>query len=160
MKSSNHEVHRTALKRLIYTSRATREFSLPEHEAMRRDFARRNRDRDVTGALVTVGSRFLQVLEGSPATLDSLLEVIRADDRHEGLVVVYEETTGARRFAAWRMALITLERTVDSPDQNAGLRRLLEAQFTGERCGDDGRADADSLVAELAGYLLRAAARD
>lgn len=67
--------------------------------------SRRNNARaGVTGLLLFNGKRFLQILEGAPAAVESTYERILADDRHFALVKLSERTIDAREFGGWDMA--------------------------------------------------------
>ncbi len=65
---------------------------------------RRNRDLDVTGALVFTEKRFAQYLEGPADGVDALMESIRRDPRHRNVDVVFRRTILRRHFATWALA--------------------------------------------------------
>lgn len=58
----------------------------------------------LTGALLFTGDRFAQVLEGTASSIDVMMARVRADTRHDEIIVVACEPIAARRFAAWSMA--------------------------------------------------------
>lgn len=58
----------------------------------------------LTGALLFTGQHFAQVIEGSPAAVDHLMERVTSDPRHKDILVVARESINARRFANWSMA--------------------------------------------------------
>lgn len=67
--------------------------------------SRRNNARDgITGLLYADGVRFLQVLEGEPAWVESAFERIREDARHRGVVILSRREIAAREFGGWDMA--------------------------------------------------------
>ncbi len=63
----------------------------------------------VTGMLIHDGERFIQVLEGSPATIDSLFNRIRHDPRHSGVDVLEVSIDQPRLFGAWSMGSVSLD---------------------------------------------------
>ena len=64
----------------------------------------RNARLQVTGALIATDARFAQILEGSHAAVDELMDSIRRDRRHEHVDVVQDRQTGKREFPIWSMA--------------------------------------------------------
>lgn len=96
---------REKLKRLVYRSE-----SLIAHDDIpaldlifRASLANNKRDR-ITGALALPDGKFVQVIEGAESVLDDLLVRLRADVRHEKLVVLGEWPVTARLFPGWAMA--------------------------------------------------------
>lgn len=72
------------------------------------DASRRNNRRDgLTGLLYADGTRFLQVLEGAPASVEAAFERIRPDPRHRAVVVLSRRTIAEREFGCWDMAART-----------------------------------------------------
>lgn len=67
--------------------------------------ARRNNRRDgITGLLVAGGGRYLQVIEGPGAAMETLFEKIRKDERHVGVVPFLNRPVTTRNFGDWSMA--------------------------------------------------------
>ncbi len=64
----------------------------------------RNRDLDVTGALVFTEKRFAQYLEGPAAHVEALMQSIGRDTRHRDLQIVLRRPIEERRFPTWAMA--------------------------------------------------------
>mgnify|MGYP000430477251 CR=1 FL=1 len=58
---------------------------------------------NITGAIGFDGNRFAQVLEGEKETVLSLMETIKADSRHTGVVVMAETQTDDRLYNGWGM---------------------------------------------------------
>lgn len=71
-----------------------------------RSSQRNNAAAGLTGLLWTDGRRFLQVLEGGRAAIQSTLDRIRADPRHRALVVFHDREAEARSFERWSMKLV------------------------------------------------------
>jgi hypothetical protein len=124
------------LQRLIYRSTATGTTASLLNVATILGESQRNNDRDgLTGALAAHGDRYIQVIEGRPSTLDSLLRRLERDNRHKAIEVIDRRAIDRRRFDGWAMAharfgpgdASTLERIVNQPDVSVGeLVDLLE----------------------------------
>lgn len=98
------ETHRAeTLKYLVYSSVASRPMDPADLEAILYTARRRNRDAGITGLLLYRNDTFIQFLEGPPAEIDSLMEDISADDRHDRLQVLVVEQTSRRSFGDWKM---------------------------------------------------------
>ena len=67
---------------------------------------RKNRDLDVTGALMISGDAFVQALEGDEAVVRGLYATICGDGRHDGLAVIDERMVPERTFGRWAMARV------------------------------------------------------
>jgi hypothetical protein len=66
---------------------------------------RRNRELEVTGILIFDGWAFLQFLEGPRTSIQSVVESIHRDSRHQGVTRLTEGlVSGRRRFGDWSMA--------------------------------------------------------
>jgi hypothetical protein len=64
----------------------------------------RNATLGVTGTLVATRRHFAQILEGSQAAIDHLMERINADSRHASTQILQYADIGQRRFPHWTMA--------------------------------------------------------
>lgn len=93
------------LERMVYCSRALVPTSSLLVIADILAVSHRNNARDgLTGALAISDGWFLQVLEGPPAALDSLLRRLERDPRHTDVVVLSRQPTTGRLFSDWSMA--------------------------------------------------------
>ncbi len=63
-----------------------------------------NADFGVTGALLFTGTHFAQQLEGEAQTIDTLLDRLRRDSRHDQLMIVDRRALAERHFSDWTMA--------------------------------------------------------
>jgi hypothetical protein len=67
--------------------------------------ARRENERlGVTGALMFTQAHFAQVLEGDQAAVETLMQRIRRDPRHELVTIVSAGARDGRLFPQWSMA--------------------------------------------------------
>jgi len=60
-----------------------------------------HRRHDLTGVLAFTGRHFFQVIEGSVVEVDALLNLIRADVRHDQIHVLSDEVDAVRLFDRW-----------------------------------------------------------
>lgn len=89
---------------LLYISSARREAVPVDLDALFAQAQTNNRRDEVTGLLFTDGHRFLQVLEGSKATVEDTFLRIIADPRHHALVLLSRREIDVREFGSWSMA--------------------------------------------------------
>jgi hypothetical protein len=94
------------LKTLTYTSRARLDLTDPDLDAIHQTARHLNALDGVTGLLLFDGSRFLQIIEGSEAAIDNLVERLRRDPRHSAFEVRDERHVERRSFADWSMELL------------------------------------------------------
>jgi hypothetical protein len=96
------------LRQVIYASKSTKaDMKMDELVAILKVCAGKNALVNVTGALMFADGVFLQVLEGPPETIESILRVIRVDSRHSDVHVFYDMIVSARAFSNWQMAFST-----------------------------------------------------
>lgn len=93
----------TDLVRLFYTSRI-----LGEHRNGLTDIATQsvnnNTRAGITGILLTLDDRYLQVLEGPKAAVDHLLEKLKVDKRHRNMQIHFYESADTLLFDGWALA--------------------------------------------------------
>ena len=73
-----------------------------------------NKKNQITGALLLLDDYFVQTLEGDEDVVQSLLDRIKADSRHDSLEVLDTGLVAGRVFARWAMARVAAED--DQPD--------------------------------------------
>ena len=91
----------------VYTSAAIQPMPKSKLYKILVDSRVNNKLADVTGLLVYVDGRFLQVLEGEQEVISALLEKISKDRRHKDVQVVYKTGIERRTFNAWLMAYVS-----------------------------------------------------
>ena len=99
------------LKSLTYTSYAALDLDASQLEDIHRIARDLNALDGISGLLVFNGTRFLQVIEGSEAAVDDLVERLRRDPRHTGFEVRDERSIERRSFPDWSMELVRVEGT-------------------------------------------------
>ncbi len=91
------------MKRLIYCSQATYDFS-PEELVTLLEISRRNNEAaGLSGMLLYSSQSFLQMLEGDPAALATTYARIGVDDRHTNLRLLLDAEVTAPLFPDWTM---------------------------------------------------------
>ena len=91
------------MRRIIYCSQATHDFS-PEELVDLLETARvRNEQAGLSGMLLYCSQSFLQVLEGEPAALAETYGRILADPRHTNLRKLMDAEVPAPLFPDWTM---------------------------------------------------------
>jgi hypothetical protein len=65
---------------------------------------RKNKEQNVTGALLFNSGYFAQALEGPRLAIEQIFERIQRDPRHGDVTVLSSQTDGRRDFLEWSMA--------------------------------------------------------
>ncbi len=94
------------LVRLIYTSVAAPELSEDDLKAILASSREKNREKAITGVLVSLDGFFTQILEGERTEVKALAARIKADARHKDMQVINVKEIGARAFSDWSMGVI------------------------------------------------------
>ena len=96
-----------ALYNLVYCSRATGAVDDAELDRIIQTARRHNPAHGITGLLVYGSGVFFQWLEGPQAQVQALMTRLRADPRHEAVVLLSEtEEVRDRLFPSWDMELV------------------------------------------------------
>jgi acylphosphatase len=93
---------------LIYISYATRPMDEAELVELLNRSRKNNFKRGVTGMLLYLQDKFIQVLEGNEQAVKSLLTIIESDPRHKKVAVLLEGKTKERLFQSWSMGFKNL----------------------------------------------------
>ena len=92
---------------LVYCSRAAAGVDDQAVTEIIASARRHNPARGITGMLVFGGGIFFQWLEGPRASVAELMEQLRADTRHESIVLLSEDSESRERvFPDWDMELV------------------------------------------------------
>ncbi|WP_293055046.1 BLUF domain-containing protein [Mycobacterium sp.] len=76
---------------------------------------RKNKELNITGALLIWGDSFVQTLEGQENAVRTLFATIERDERHEHVTVLEEGTVPERVFSRWAMARVSEDGEPDIP---------------------------------------------
>jgi len=89
---------------------------------------RNNAEKEVTGLLIYLKDRFIQLLEGDQEKVLSIFDNILLDDRHQNVSVLLkgESEKNARLFPEWSMALKIIES--DEEFEKTGFKNLSEVE--------------------------------
>jgi hypothetical protein len=91
------------LRRLIYTSQATRSFSKRNFLDLLHQSRAYNSVDNITGVLIHRNDFFLQVIEGDTEAIEDLLGRLLLDTRHIKLKIILDELVEKRIFSNWSM---------------------------------------------------------
>ena len=113
------------MKRIMYISTTTQKLSDEEVEEIGRRATENNAKVGVTGVLLSTHEFFFQILEGREEAVDQVLERIRRDARHHGVLILKaEQAVEHRLFANWSMRAVRLDGISDVVIQ--AIRIMLE----------------------------------
>lgn len=90
--------------RVVFTSRASRQFGREDVESLRQHAASANEREGLTGLFLFDGSRFLLALEGPEIPLLKVMNKIYADERHYDIIFILSEPARERQFPHWAMS--------------------------------------------------------
>jgi hypothetical protein len=88
---------------LVYVSSAVELFSEQELTALLDESRKNNSKLDITGMLLYKDGNFMQFLEGPKEAVLALVEKIKLDPRHRGMIVLLHEEHANREFEQWAM---------------------------------------------------------
>ena len=91
---------------LLYVSTAAQGLAQNDLDDIVDAAVARNASLEVTGSLYYNGRNFMQLLEGPAPAVHDLMDSIRRDPRHSGMVVIKELTNSPSAFAAWNMRIV------------------------------------------------------
>jgi len=97
------------MKRLVYLSEATQDFSQRDVEDLASHSLTKNKSLNITGYLSYSKGRFVQYLEGESGVVTELANVIQKDSRHNYLHGVESNDFEERLFSTWNMRYISSE---------------------------------------------------
>lgn len=89
--------------RLMYMSTAAPETTDESIDLMVENARKKNEALDITGVLGFNGLNFAQILEGQKENVLSLMDEIRADARHSGIIVTGERDVSERAYPDFGM---------------------------------------------------------
>ena len=151
---------RMSVSQLIYLSRATQHVDRQSLHEITAVASVNNRKLDVTGALLFCGGYFLQILEGEPAALETLLAKIANDTRHSDVQVIRRRHDVTRDFAEWTMSCLH-ESAMNPADaeRSAKCIQMISDESIIDRIGNDAHqllVDLQTAIATESATLARA----
>ena len=94
-----------AIAKVVYRSRASRDFSVDELRQLTLAAQSRNHVESITGLMLYADHCFYQWLEGPAENVSKIMHAIRNDERHTDVQVLEEQPASMRRFGDWTMKL-------------------------------------------------------
>ena len=118
----------------VYVSSTVR--PMPEEEILEllRVARKRNESLGITGMLLYRGGNFLQVLEGPAGAVDQLIDKIKKDPRHRGVILMSRKPIEDRQFGDWRMAFRNMSKNCAVEE---GYSPFLEPDSVDEELGEE-----------------------
>jgi hypothetical protein len=98
-----------SLTTVTYTSLARLDLQEADLEDIYRTAREQNALDGITGLLVFNGTHFLQIIEGSEAAIEDLIEKLRKDERHTGFEIRDRRKVDTRSFPGWSMELVRVK---------------------------------------------------
>lgn len=107
------------IKQLVYISKATVPFTSASLKELTELANNNNEKLNVTGCMAYASGYFLQLLEGSEETVDSLYRKIEKDNRHKGTKLLLEARIDddKRLFDKWFMTSFNVDTRADFPEE-------------------------------------------
>ena len=103
--SADTDTASASLLQLVYKSTATRDMTNADLRELLQQARSNNEERGITGLLLYVNGRFLQVLEGPESAVRDLFNTIEGDSRHTSVEMLLTTHTAERTFPDWKMGL-------------------------------------------------------
>lgn len=94
------------MKGFIYISKALATFDAPAIELLAIQASKKNKELEITGCLYFEEDHFIQYIEGEDTAISTLMEKIKADERHEVQETLIDHDVALRRFPSWSMRWI------------------------------------------------------
>ncbi len=107
---------------LVYTSHATKEFAEHDLIELLKECRVSNKENGITGMLLYLQGKFIQVLEGEKTVVDTIYAKIKADVRHTKVMTVIQGKSPERIFKGWTMGFKRL--TFEDAEQLTGFRDI------------------------------------
>lgn len=101
------------LETFLYLSRQTAQCDARAIASILKSARRNNPALGLTGLLLHGEGEFAQVLEGPPASIDALIELLAVDPRHTEMVTLMRGPIETREFPEWSIASCEIEGSLD-----------------------------------------------
>ena len=92
-----------ALRRIIYTSQASKPLSKRGLLDMLHESRAFNSIDNISGVLMHRKGTFIQVIEGNPEDVEDLFTRIQRDSRHKEVKIILDSSVDSRHFSNWAM---------------------------------------------------------
>jgi Sensors of blue-light using FAD len=95
---------------LVYISHSSVPFSEEALISLLQDSRKMNKAKDITGMLIYLQERFIQILEGDSSAVKKLYGKIQKDPRHQNISTLIEGESDERIFNGWNMGFKSLSK--------------------------------------------------
>lgn len=119
-----------SLVSVTYVSSAAPGFTVQDLTDIVRSARRNNERLGITGMLLHKDGNFMQTLEGSEESINTLLNAIEQDPRHRGFIRLLTKPIAERSFGSWSMAFQDLSNL--SPEDLAAFSPFLTSSLLDE----------------------------
>lgn len=119
---------------IVYVSSATKHLEEDEILEILRVARRKNQELDITGMLLYRDGNFLQVLEGPAGAVESVIQKIKSDHRHKGIILMSRKHIEERQFGDWSMAFRNMSKDCSNEEAYSP---FLEANFEEDEVGEE-----------------------
>ena len=89
---------------ILYSSHSKKQFTIQELSDLWKKSVRNNISLGITGMLIHLNERFVQLLEGEKTIVEGLYEKIVRDERHNDVTLLLKGTLNNRNYENWLMA--------------------------------------------------------
>ena len=108
MENTGRTMKEEELYTLVYVSYAKEDLDAEDLDRLWKSSFKSNKSLGITGMLVYLNKRFLQVLEGDRKKVEKLFARIQKDRRHEGVMLLLDGPLEKRNFEDWAMGFCHL----------------------------------------------------
>lgn len=119
---------------LVYTSYAISPFDEASLVGLLNQARNHNKKEEITGMLLYVNGKFIQVLEGDQKKVKQLYHRIESDERHKRVTLLLEGESANRIFDKWSMGFKNLS---DTDFKNLSGFQDTEAFFIQQKLSED-----------------------
>ncbi|MCH9661878.1 MAG: BLUF domain-containing protein [Bacteroidetes bacterium] len=113
---------------IVYVSRAVKDISREDLDALFKSTTLNNEDLEITGILMYNEQTFLQVLEGEYAIINSLFETIKTDSRHNSIFKLVDTTKGSRIFSHYKTGFSIITEKEDITNLKLLIQQALDKE--------------------------------
>ncbi len=113
---------------IVYVSRAVKDISREDLDALFKSTTLNNEDLEITGILMYNEQTFLQVLEGEYAIINSLFETIKTDSRHNSIFKLVDTTKGSRIFSQYKTGFSIITEKEDITNLKLLIQQALDKE--------------------------------
>lgn len=99
---------------IAYVSQISLSVSDKEIMELLENSQQNNIEKDISGVLLYSEGNFFQVIEGEEETINSLFEKIKADQRHENIILIFDRPINKAAMDGYKSDFITNRKRYES----------------------------------------------